>query len=146
MGFGEGMGRPWDEEALCAVCPAQVHDPGRFDIVDGPAEGGRYDASTGYRRDQASGVPVCIHPGKIGVPSGRYASAGEPWPVRAVLGPDPGPMPHDPDRLAGWMTALVRHAGAGQAEAVLGEAERAAARRFPADVVVAALRAALAGL
>ncbi|MCK9897716.1 hypothetical protein [Frankia sp. AgB32] len=41
---------------------------------------------------------------------------------------------------------LVRHADAGQAEAVLGGAERAAARRFPADVVVAALRAALAGL
>ncbi|MCM3886134.1 hypothetical protein ND747_21155 [Frankia sp. R82] len=140
------MGRPWDEDDLCAVCPAQVHDPGRFDIVDGPTAGGRYDASTGYRRDLVSGVPVCIHPGKIGFRPGRYASAGERWPDLVELGPDPGPMPQDPASLARWMTARVRHAGADEAETVLADAEREAARSFPADIVVAALRAALAGL
>ncbi len=140
------MDHPWDEDALCAVCPGQVHDPGRFDIADGPGPASRYDVTAGYRRDLSSGVPVCIHPDKIGFPAGRYASAGQRWPAEAEPEPHPGPMPHDPDALAGWMTAMVRHAGAGRVDAVLAEAERAAARRFPADLVVDALRAAFSAL
>ncbi|WP_154675624.1 hypothetical protein [Parafrankia elaeagni] len=140
--------RPWDEDALCAVCPGQVHDRGRFDIADGPGPGSRYDTSRGYRRDLATGVPVCVHPEKIGHPPGRYASAGERWPVEAPAGPAPGPMPAAAGELAAWMTAVVRHAsaGTGQVDQVLADAERAAANRFPAEVVVEALRAALAAV
>lgn len=89
---------------------------------------------------------MCIHPGKIGFPPGRYASAGHRWPEPVELGPDPGPMPQDLALLARWMTARVRHAGAGEAETVLADAEREAARSFPADIVVAALRAAMAAM
>lgn len=125
------------------VCPALVHDPGRFDIADGPGPASRYDTSRGYRRDAASGVPVCVHPHKIGHPPGRYASAGQRWPAEADPGPDPGPMPEQAGELAGWMAALVRRAGADQVDVVLAEAERAAAVRFPPEVVLGALRAAL---
>ncbi|MCK9924740.1 hypothetical protein MXD61_23225 [Frankia sp. AgPm24] len=55
-------------------------------------------------------------------------------------------MPQDLALLARWMTARVRHAGAGEAETVLADAEREAARSFPADIVVAALRAAMAAM
>ncbi|OHV21256.1 hypothetical protein BBK14_07935 [Parafrankia soli] len=140
------MDRPWDEDALCVVCPALVHDRGRFDIVAGPGPASRYDTSRGYRRDAVSGVPVCVHPHKIGFPPGRYASAGQRWPAEADLGPPPGPMPDDPGALAAWMTALVRHAGAGELDAVLAEAERAASERFPPDAVVDALRVALSAV
>ncbi|WP_236705609.1 hypothetical protein [Frankia sp. ACN1ag] len=146
MGFGEVMDHPWDEDALCAVCPGQVHDPGRFDVVDGPQPGCRYDAATGYRREAASGVPVCIHPDRIGVRPGRYATAGERWPAPTSPAAAAGPMPTDAGALAGWMTALVRHAGPARVDAVLGDAEREAARSFPAVVVVEALRAALGAL
>ncbi|WP_261565301.1 hypothetical protein [Frankia gtarii] len=138
------MDHPWDEDALCAVCPGQVHDPGRFDIVDGPGPASRYDTTAGYRRDLVSGVPVCIHPDKIGFPAGRYASAGQRWPAETEPASPPGPMPDDPDELAGWMTALIRHADVDTVAVVLAEAERSAARRFPPELVVNALRAALA--
>lgn len=140
------MDHPWDEDALCAVCPGQLHDPGRFDVVDGPQPGCRYDSTAGYRRDTASGVPVCIHPDKIGVRPGRYASGGEGWPARTPPAVPAGPMPAEAGALAGWMTELVRHAGPGRVDAVLADAERQAARSFPADVVVGALRAALAAM
>jgi hypothetical protein len=146
VAFDEVTDHPWDEDALCAVCPGQVHDPGRFDVVDAPQPSCRYDLTTGYRRDAASGVPVCVHPYRIGVAPGRYASAGERWPAPASLGAKPGPMPTDAGALGGWMTALVRHADPGQVDAVLGDAERQAARSFPAEVVVEALRAALSAL
>ncbi|OHV27488.1 hypothetical protein BBK14_20455 [Parafrankia soli] len=138
------MDRPWDEDALCVVCPALVHDRGRFDIADGPGPDSRYDTSRGYRRDSDTGVPVCVHPHKIGVASGRYASAGQRWPEEADRGPAPGPMPDQAEGLAEWMTALVRHTGPGQVDVVLAQAERAAAGRFPAAVIVDALRVALA--
>ncbi|ONH54601.1 hypothetical protein CcI49_30000 [Frankia sp. CcI49] len=138
------MDPPWDEDDLCAVCPGQVHDPGRFDIAAGPGPASRYDTSRGYRCDLETGVPVCVHPEKIGFPPGRYASGGEPWPVDAPVGPAPGPLPDVAEELAGWMTAVVRHAGPGQVDQVLAAAEQAAASRFPPAVVVDALRAALA--
>ncbi|KPM56905.1 hypothetical protein ACG83_03450 [Frankia sp. R43] len=144
MSGDNDIDRPWDEDALCSVCPGQVHDRGRFDIADGPGPGSRYDTSRGYRCDVMTGVPVCVHPDKIGYSPGRYASAGEPWPAEASVGPAPGPLPEQAEELAGWMSALVRHADPGQVDRVLTEAEQAAASRFPAEVVVDALRAALA--
>ncbi len=89
-------------------------------------------------------MPVCIHPHKIDFPVGRYASAGQRWPAEAEPAPHPGLMPDDPDALAGWMTALVRHADVDAVAEVLADAERSAAQRFPAELVVNALRAALA--
>lgn len=146
MTFGDSnMVRPWEEDGLCAVCPGQVHDPGQFDIAAGPGPASRYDTARGYRCDLVTGVPVCVHPDKIGFPPGRYASAGEPWPVDAAVGPAPGPLPDRVEGLAGWMAALVRHADPEQVDRVLAEAERAAASRFPPGVVVDALREALAG-
>ncbi|WP_256789211.1 hypothetical protein [Frankia sp. AvcI1] len=138
------MDHPWGEDELCAVCPGQVHDPGGFDIVDGPGPGSRYDTTAGYRRDLDSGMPVCIHPHKIGFPVGRYASAGQRWPAEAEPAAHPGPMPDDPDALAGWMTALVRHTDVDAVAEVLADAERSAAQRFPSGLVVDALRVALA--
>ncbi|ONH55581.1 hypothetical protein CcI49_28400 [Frankia sp. CcI49] len=140
------MDPPWDEDDLCAVCPGQVHDPGRFDIADGLGPASRYDTSRGYRRDLKSGVPVCVHPEKIGFPAGRYASGGESWPADTSEGPAPGPLPDRAEGLAAWMTALVRHTNPGQVDQVLATAEQAAAGRFPPAVVVDALRAALAAV
>jgi hypothetical protein len=136
-------GFPWDEDDLCAVCPGQVHDPGRFDIAERP-DASRYDTVKGYRRDIATGVPVCMHPEKIGFPPGRYASAGERWPGDLEPGPHPGELPDDPAALAEWMAALVRHAGPDGLASTLMEAEAAASAKFPAEVVVTALREALA--
>ena len=69
---------PWDEDGLCIVCPGLVLGPGEFD-VERPASDLRYDPARGYRC-APSGVPVCMHPDKIGVPPGRYLSDGAPWP------------------------------------------------------------------
>lgn len=139
----DGTLAPWNEADICAVCPGNVHGPGHFDVADGVASNSRYDTSTGYRRDTTTGTPVCVHPEKIGIPPGRYASAGEPFPTTEPTPEPPGQIPEDPLKLTGWMTAVVRYATADELTSALAQAEAAASAKFEPDVVLVALRAAL---
>ncbi|MFI7576148.1 hypothetical protein [Micromonospora sp. NPDC049497] len=49
---------------------------GAFDVADRPKSSTRFDREIGYRTIPESGVPVCVHPDRIGVPPGEYASNG----------------------------------------------------------------------
>ncbi len=71
-----------DSDSVCWICPALRLPAGRFDVYDKPTAASPFDPQTGYRYD-AQGVAVCVHPYKLGVPAGRYASAGEPFPALA---------------------------------------------------------------
>ena len=61
--------------STCVVCPAQEMGPGRFDVRDRPSREYAYDPAVGWRVD-ATGTAVCVHPYRVGLPPGRYASAG----------------------------------------------------------------------
>lgn len=119
--------------------------PGQFDVVDRPGPEFAYRPDVGWRATDA-GVAVCVHPFRVGLPAGRYASAGEPVPDHA---PRPAPtsaaleLPVDVMDLEGWLVAVLRDAPAEQIFTAVARAERLAAERFGAKQTVKALRRVL---
>jgi hypothetical protein len=132
-------------EQTCVVCPAQQLGPGQFDVVDRPGPEFAYNRDIGWRVT-AQGVAVCVHPYRVGLPVGRYASAGEPVPVEA---PRPAPtsgalqLPADVVDLEGWLVAVLRDAPDEEIFTAVARAERLAAERFDPKQVVAAMRRVL---
>ncbi len=99
---------------VCWFCPSLRCPAGGFDVYERPAPDCPFDPADGFRYT-ADRVPVCVHPYKVGLPPGRYASEGEPVPEarpdRERAGPpavaavqDPAPPP---TRL-GARTPVVR--------------------------------------
>ncbi|MFI7209293.1 hypothetical protein [Micromonospora aurantiaca (nom. illeg.)] len=132
-------------EQTCVVCPAQQLGPGQFDVVDRPGPEFAYRPDLGWRAT-ADGVAVCVHPFRVGLPAGRYASAGEPVPDE-VPRPAPTPaaleLPADVVDLEGWLVAVLRDAPPEGIFTAVARAERLAAERFGAKQAVAALRRVL---
>jgi hypothetical protein len=144
-----GHGDRWRLDA-CPVCPAQRLPLGTFDVCDRPGPATRYDPTAGHRINTLTGLPECVHPSRVHLPAGRYASNGEPVsvPTRCQEPGDRQSQPPD-DRadLEAWFTATLREAPAGSMAAALADAETAAKHQFPAADVATAMRRALsAGL
>lgn len=127
------------------MCPAQQLGPGQFDVIDRPGPEFAYRPDLGWRAT-ANGVAVCVHPFRVGLPAGRYASDGELVPDHA---PRPAPtaaaleLPADVVDLDGWLVAVLRQAPAEGIFAAVARAERLAAERFGAKEAVTALRRVL---
>jgi hypothetical protein len=66
--------------AFCLACPIRQFRVGMFDVADRPKSSTRFDRGTGCRTIPESGIPVCVHPDRVGLPPGAYASAGKPLP------------------------------------------------------------------
>jgi hypothetical protein len=132
-------------EQTCVVCPAQQLGPGQFDVIDRPGPEFAYRPDLGWRAT-ADGVAVCVHPFRVGLPAGRYASQGELVPEQA---PRPAPtaaaleLPADVDDLEGWLVAVLRQAPAEGIFAAVARAERIAVEQFGAKKTVVALRRVL---
>lgn len=158
--------RPEWADACCSVCPAQTLGPGAFDVQPRPFHGQSF--VDGMRIDGASGVPTCVHPFRVGLPPGAYASAGEPLPTldepaaqkgrKPIGGLDwPGvsreafvptaeqlALPEDTEDLEAWLIAMLRTAGHNEMASALEQAEAIAAERFSGEQIVTALRRVLA--
>ncbi|MFD8597709.1 hypothetical protein ACFV1L_22165 [Kitasatospora sp. NPDC059646] len=91
---GSGLSLPpWREHTVCAVCPSLLLALGEFDVAAKPDRESRYNPAVDYRVTP-DGTGVCVHPDKLGLPPGRYASAAEPVPAPAWAGEqDPDPQP-----------------------------------------------------
>lgn len=130
----------------CVVCPAQTLGPGEFDVVDRPAGQFPYNREVGWRTDN-TGVAVCVHPYRVGLPAGRYASEGVPLPDLSGPTPVPSPealeFPKAEEDLEGWMVATLRVATPDTLMHQVALAEQLANREFPAAVVTDALRRVL---
>lgn len=130
------------------MCPAQELGPGRFDVVERPSREIVYDREVGWRVDRA-GVAVCVHPYRVGLPPGRYASAGDPLPALSDVSelPQPSPaaleLPEQLVDLEGWLVATLRVVEPERIFGAVARAEREAAGRFPSKEVVTALRRVL---
>lgn len=105
-----------------------------------------YRPTLGYRADPA-GVPACVHPFRVGLPVGAYASQGIPVPQQDIAAPEPSPeslqLPDRLEDLEGWLVATLRIADKDQIFRAVARAEREAAERFPPREVVKALRKVL---
>jgi hypothetical protein len=136
------------QDVTCVVCPAQVMRLGEFDVVDGPNRESRYDPDIGYRVNTTTGAAVCVHPFRVGLPPGRYASDGDPLPGAEAPAPEPSAaaleLPEDVVDLEAWLIARLRVASASRMASALQTAEAIALQRFSSDDVVAAMRRVLA--
>ena len=134
-------------DATCVVCPAQLLALGQFDVSDRPGPSSRYDPERGYRIDAATGVPVCVHPYRIGLPEGAYCSAGVPVPEIPEEPPAPTrhalDLPDDVTNLEAWIIAVIRAAGPDRIHQALAAAESEAGERFDERDMVTALRRVL---
>ena len=92
-----------DSEA-CWVCPALRLPAGWFDVYERPTSECPFEPQSGFR--YAGAIPVCVHPHKVGLPAGRYASEGlgipglpdvppRPAPVAPIPAPEPSTPPAD---------------------------------------------------
>lgn len=135
----------WCDET-CGICPGQVLGPGDFDVVARPRTELAYRPHLGWRATPA-GVPVCVHPFRVGMPPGAYASAGQslpdphtetvPAPPEALI------LPEALDDLSGWMVAHLRSTDRDEMFAVVARLEREAGERFAPGEVVTVLRRVL---
>jgi len=129
------------------ACPGQRLGPGAFDVTDQPGRDSRYDPAAGHRVNPATGIAICVHPYRVGLPPGRYASAAEPLPGPSTPAPLPTPaaleLPTDVVDLEGWLVAVLSTADPRHLAATLHRAETTAAERFPSHAVIAAIRRAL---
>jgi hypothetical protein len=85
---------------------------GRFDVCDRPGPATRYDPTAGHRINTMTGLAECVHPCRVQLPVGRYASNGDPAPVTAP--PEPADDAFD---LDAWFTARRRETSAGSVTA-----------------------------
>lgn len=140
--------KPGDQPAhwvddTCAVCPAQLLGAGGFDVTDRPGPDSRYEPTAGYRVNVTTGAPTCVHPFRVSLPVGAYASASHPLPATA---PPPVPvtahleLPAAEEDLEGWCIAMLRVVEPEAMASALAYAETIACTRFPPRRVVAVLR------
>lgn len=139
--------RPEWKTDCCVVCPAQTRELGQFDVVDRPAKQHAFDKAQGCRINTTTGTPVCVHPFRVGLPPGAYASAGylpgEDEPV-FVPSTEQLVLPDSPDDLEGWLVAMLRSARHDEMASALERAEAIAGERFTGEQIVRALRRVLA--
>lgn len=129
------------------ICPAQTLGLGGFDVAARPQTRYAYDRAAGCRIDQATGTPVCVHPFRVGLPPGPYASAGQPAGGDAPVfepAPEQLTLPESADDLEGWLIAMLRTAPHHEMASALEQAEAIAADRFTGEQIVDALRRVLA--
>lgn len=128
---GEDEGRP-----VCAVCPSLRLRGGGFDVLPCPSAEAPFDPATGSRLTSL-GVPVCVHPDRVGLPPAPYASGDVPLPWLA-------PPPANADGVREWLRAAVTAAPPDALEDVIAQAVKILRADDPDLDVTAALRAALA--
>jgi hypothetical protein len=122
-----------DERGVCGVCPSTRLPGGAFDVHARPSAESRF--AGGVRRT-AAGVPVCVHPERVGLPPGAYASEG------AVL-PWLAPPPVELDAFAGWLRAALTAAPVAACPEVIERATAVLLAADPGADVAAVLREAL---
>ncbi|MEU6239706.1 hypothetical protein [Streptomyces sp. NPDC047024] len=91
----------------CGVCPSRFHAVGEFDVFERPTPECPFSREDGHRYP-SDGTPVCVHPEKVGLPAGRYKSAGVPLAADLDLPADPSEVvPYLHDVLYGAAPVLL---------------------------------------
>ncbi|RZU28309.1 hypothetical protein EV284_6475 [Streptomyces sp. BK022] len=127
--FARG-GRP-----VCDVCPSNQLPGGGFDVLARPSRDCPFDPKTGHRFT-AAGVPVCVHPDRVGLPAAPYASDGLPLPWET-------PPPVQADEVPAWVRSMLDAAPPEVCDDVIRQATELLLASDPGIDITAVLRAAL---
>ncbi|MFD3842729.1 hypothetical protein ACFWWC_41845 [Streptomyces sp. NPDC058642] len=120
---------------MCEVCPSLRLAGGQFDVAERPSRDCPFDAKSGHRFT-AAGVPVCVHPERVGLPAAPYASHAVPLPWQA-------PPPVKADEVPMWVRAMLDAAPPEVCENVIEQATGILLASDPDTDITAVLRAAL---
>ena len=123
------------ERPVCAVCPSLRLPGGAFDVVPRPSAACPFDPATGLRSTEG-GVPVCVHPERVGLPPAAYATGAVPLPWLV-------PPPAAADGVREWLRAAITAAPPDALPQVIAQATMILRAGDPELDVTAALRAAL---
>ncbi|MDT3398562.1 hypothetical protein RKE29_18235 [Streptomyces sp. B1866] len=133
-----GEAEPFTRDGLrpvCGICPSLRFPGGGFDVVERPSRECPFDAETGFRFT-AGGVPVCVHPERVGLPAAPYATEGLPLPWLA-------PPPSERAGFVGWFRAALTAAPPDACSQVIEQAAAFLRAEDPQVDVAAMLREAL---
>ncbi|KUF19500.1 hypothetical protein [Streptomyces silvensis] len=119
----------------CGVCPSRRLPVGEFDVHERPSREAPFDPADGYRYS-AGGVPVCVHPEKVGLPAAGYKSEGAALVMKVEL-------PATEAELVPYLHDLLYGAAPVLLDDLIGQASAEIPRVFPGVDVVETLRRAL---
>ncbi|GAA2250091.1 hypothetical protein GCM10010232_42420 [Streptomyces amakusaensis] len=119
----------------CGSRPSRRLPLGEFDVFERPSADCPFDPADGHRYT-ADGVPVCVHPEKVGLPPARYKSDGIPFTAELEL-------PVSPADLDTYLRQVMHGAAPGILELLIEQAVREIPRVHPEVNVIQALRRAL---
>lgn len=123
-----------DGHRACGICPSRRFPLGEFDVAERPSRECPFSPDDGHRYT-LRGVPVCVHPEKVGLPPAPYKTDG------AALLADVA-LPDDVAELDGYLRELVHGAAPGALELLIDQADREIRRAFPEVDATLALRRA----
>jgi hypothetical protein len=119
----------------CGICPSRRLPVGGFDVWARPTKECPFNPVDGHRY-APDGTPVCVHPEKVGLPVGAYASANASLAVTLELPTEPAELvPYLHDVLYGAAPVLL--------DDLLAQASEQLRERFPDLNPVSVLRQAL---
>lgn len=120
---------------MCGICPSLRLAGGTFDVAARPSRDCPFDPKTG-QRFTAAGVPVCVHPERVGLPAAPYATNGLalPWET---------PPPAEADGVPAWVRATLDAAPPEVCDDVIQQATELLLASDPDTDITAVLRAAL---
>ncbi|MEU5421903.1 hypothetical protein ACH4UT_08640 [Streptomyces sp. NPDC020799] len=124
-----------DEHPACGICPSRRFPLGAFDVVECPSRDFPFNPADGHRYTP-DGVPVCVHPDKVGIPAGRYKTNGLPLATKLAL-------PDDVAELDSYLRDVMHSAAPGLLESLIEQATTEIPRTFPGVDVITTLRRAL---
>ncbi|MCF2532509.1 hypothetical protein [Yinghuangia soli] len=85
---------PWIADDVCTYCPSLQFGLGEFDVAERPdPRAWPWNPERALRLDAETGVGVCVHPHKVRLPVGRYASEGTEPDASGWDEPDDAPEP-----------------------------------------------------
>ncbi|MBT2509989.1 hypothetical protein J7I98_29830 [Streptomyces sp. ISL-98] len=119
----------------CGICPSRRFPLGEFDVFERPSHDCQFNPVDGHRYT-AAGVPVCVHPEKVGLPPGRYKTDGTPFTAELKL-------PADAAELDVYLHEVLHNAAPGVLELLIEQAAQQIPRAFPEVDSLQVLRRAL---
>ncbi|MFJ1595808.1 hypothetical protein [Streptomyces sp. NPDC088261] len=124
-----------DGQRACGVCPGRLFPLGEFDVAERPSREFPFDPADGHRYT-ADGIPVCVHPERVGIPAGRYRTDGIPL----VCSLD---LPGDVNELDDYLREAVHSAAPATLDLLIARAVEEIPLRWPGVDATTVLRRAL---